>query len=253
MRRLAGAGALFIATSNYVRHRLMERGFPSDRIVLLYAGIDLTQFPVEGAVDDGRTVLTVGRLVEKKGTEYLIRAFARLRRGNPSAHLAIVGDGPLRARLERIIDDLSLGSAVTLYGAQPTATVAQLMRTASIFCLPSVRASDGDAEGLGQVLLEAGATGKPLVGTNHGGIPEIVHEGDNGFLVPERDPDALADRLERLLADPTLRRRFGRAARVTIERNFNVRNQTAMLQELYRSVARAPADRDVRGRHLAGS
>jgi colanic acid/amylovoran biosynthesis glycosyltransferase len=110
------------------------------------------------------------------------------------------------------------------------------MKKASIFCLPSVTAEDGDAEGLGNVFLEASACMKPVVGTFHGGIPEAVHEGVNGFLVPERDVNALSEHLLFLLKNPHLRRRMGDAGRKRVEKEFNILYQTKMLEQIYQHV-----------------
>lgn len=233
-KRLAREGTLFIATSEFIRSRLLELEFPADRIILHYAGIDLARFSPDAATDDGRTVVTVCRLVEKKGTRHLIRSFEQVRRIHPEARLQIVGDGPLRSSLERLVVDLGLQRGVTFSGALPNERVADLMKRCAIFCLPSVRASDGDSEGLGQVLLEAAATAKPLIGTRHGGIPEVVRDGQTGYLVPERDSSALAQRICSLLSDPGLRQRFGKSARAMAEREFDVRRQSATLADIYR-------------------
>ena len=107
------------------------------------------------------------------------------------------------------------------------------MQNASIVCQPSVTASDGDSEGLPTVVLEAAATAKPLVGTRHSGIPEIIVDGKTGFLVAERDVGALADRLLSLLGNAELRRKMGEAGRKRIEEKFDLRKQAKRLEEIY--------------------
>jgi colanic acid/amylovoran biosynthesis glycosyltransferase len=110
------------------------------------------------------------------------------------------------------------------------------VRESRLLCLPSVTAPNGDQEGLGMVLLEAAATGRPVVGTAHGGIPEAVVDGTTGYLVPEHDVTALADRLVALLRDPQLGERLGKAGRDMVVERFNLHRQTEKLESLYRSL-----------------
>jgi glycosyltransferase involved in cell wall biosynthesis len=188
--------------------------------------------PAEHEAEDP-TILSVGRLVEKKGMEYLIKAFARIAGEVPEARLEIAGDGPLRPSLERLTSDCGLSARVTLRGSLPHRAVATSMQNASIVCQPSVTAADGDSEGLPTTVLEAVATAKPLIGTRHGGIPEVVVDGATGFLVPERDVPALANRLLLLLKNAELRKRMGEAGRRRIEEHFDLRKQSRRLEEIY--------------------
>lgn len=236
IERLKREGSLFIAVSEYIRSRLLERGFPADRVVVHHIGIDPERFTPQTDNDDDRTVLTVARLVEKKGTEYLIRAVARIKSNVPDVRLEIVGDGPLRSSLEQLAERLGLSEQVVFHGALSYDGVAEAMGRASVFCLPSVIARDGDTEGMGIVLLEAAASGKPVVGTLHAGIPEAVRDGETGFLVPERDDGALADQLLRLLNNRQLRCEMGKAGRTQIEQDFDIRKQTQKLERLYLDV-----------------
>src|SRR6185437_507604 len=149
-----------------------------------YNGVDLARFPPGSGGPD--LVLFVGRLVEKKGVEILIEAFARARAARPGASLVIIGDGPLRPRLER-----RAGEGVRFLGALPPGDVADWMRRATVLAAPSVTARDGDAEGLPNVIVEAAASALPAVGSDHSGIPEAILDGETGFIVPERDAEAL--------------------------------------------------------------
>jgi glycosyltransferase involved in cell wall biosynthesis len=231
--RLRRRGTLFIAVSEFIRGRLIQSGFPSDRTIVHHNGVDVTAFaPAEHEAEDP-TILSVGRLVEKKGMEYLIKAFARIAGEVPEARLEIAGDGPLRPSLERLTSDCGLSARVTLRGSLPHRAVATSMQNASIVCQPSVTAADGDSEGLPTTVLEAVATAKPLIGTRHGGIPEVVVDGATGFLVPERDVPALANRLLLLLKNAELRKRMGEAGRRRIEEHFDLRKQSRRLEEIY--------------------
>lgn len=150
--------------------------------------------------------------------------------------LAIVGDGPLKATLQSQADSLGIGDRVRFLGARPYPEVLGLMRRAAMLVLPSVRAGDGRVEGLGMVLLEAAATGVPTIGSRIGGIPEGVVDGETGFLVPERDEEALAARMGALLDDRALRLAMGVKARALIEERFDLNRQTALLEDFYDQV-----------------
>ena len=227
--RLARGGALFLAVSEAIRGRAIAVGYPSERVVTHYNGVDLARFAV-GDGGDGRTILHVGRLVEKKGTADLLRAFAVVRGTNPDARLAIVGDGPLRGDLERLAGELGLGAAVRFAGFQP---VGEWMRRSAVLAAPSVTARDGDAEGLPTVIVEGAASGLPVVGTRHSGIPEAVLDGVSGFVVPEGDVGALAARLGELLESAELRARMGAAGRALVEAKFDAAKQIVRLEGMY--------------------
>ncbi len=231
--RLRRRGTLFIAVSEFLRGRLLQSGYPPDRTIVHYNGVDLTAFAPAAHDSEDLTILSVGRLVEKKGIEYLLEAFALVAAKLPEVRLEIAGDGPLRPSLERSTSEAGLSARVTFHGSLPHGEVASLMQNASIICQPSVTASDGDSEGLPTVVLEAAATAKPLVGTRHSGIPEIIADGKTGFLVAERDAGALADRLLSLLGNAELRRKMGEAGRKRIEEKFDLRKQAKRLEEIY--------------------
>ena len=227
-RRLIEQGDLFLAVSDALREAAVARGFPAGRTVSHRIGVDLDRFgPAE---PEPGLILHVGRLVEKKGTCVLLDAMARL----PDARLAIVGDGPLRGALAR--QAAALGDRIRFLGALPPVEVAAWMRRAWLLAAPSVTAADGDSEGLPTVIVEAAAASLPAVGTYHSGIPEAVADGETGFLVPERDAAALAGRLTALLGSAELRDRMGKAARALAQRRFDLRRQTALLEDLYDGV-----------------
>jgi colanic acid/amylovoran biosynthesis glycosyltransferase len=233
MAPLKRHGTLFLAVSEFIRQKLVNRGFPADRTLVLYTGVNLQRLKPADAYDDGRTVLTIGRLVEKKGTADLIRAIARLQSRIPDVRLEIIGDGPLRASLMQLATSLGVRQRITFHGATSHAQVIEAMQRTAVFCLPSVTAHDGDAEGLPNALLEAEAAGKPVVGSVHGGIPEAIRDGQNGFLVAERDVEALAERLWQLLEDRELRRHMGYKSRRLVEQDFDISTQARRLEEIY--------------------
>jgi colanic acid/amylovoran biosynthesis glycosyltransferase len=236
--RLARQGALFLCASAFIRERVLAMGFPAARTQVHYIGVDCMGIRPREVAEETPTILHVARLVEVKGTEYLIRGFAELAARDAEVRLDIIGDGPLKASLQALGRSLGMEQRIRFLGALPHPQVLAAMRMAAMLVLPSVRTATGRVEGLGMVLLEAAATGLPMIGSRIGGIPESVMDGETGFLVPERDAAALAARMSALLADPTLRQRMGAAARTLVEQRFNLHRQTEILEGWYDAVLR---------------
>ena len=235
-RRLAREGNLFLCVSSFIRDRVLAMGFPEERTRIHAIGVDCQAIRPRTPVEETPTILHVARLVEMKGTQYLLRALARLPPRQAGVRLVIIGDGPLRRALQALTRSLGLATRVDLLGALAHAEVMVWMRRAAMLVLPSVTTSTGRVEGLGMVLLEAAATGVPVIGSAVGGIPEGIRDGETGFLVPERDAAALAARLETLLDEPATRLRMGVQARAFVERHFDLRRQTDRLEDLYDSL-----------------
>lgn len=230
--RLMRGGDMFLTVSDALRAKALGAGFPENRTRTHYNGVDLAAFSPSGS-DDGKTILHVGRLVEKKGTAVLLRAFARVRATHPAAELAIIGEGPLRGQLDRLAGQLGLAGSVRFLGQQPPPAVAEWMRRAALLAVPSVTAGDGDAEGLPNVAVEAAAAGLAIVGSDHSGIPEAVLDGRSGFIVPEGAVEQLAQRMAELLASPGQRRQMGAAGRALAEERFDRRVQFERLETFY--------------------
>lgn len=231
-RSLKNRGNLFICVSRFIQEKAISAGFPQDKLRVHYIGVDVRAFSL--ADHSGRPViLHVARLVEKKGTRYLIEAFARIASAHPEASLLIIGDGPLQDSLRALSAELGVEGRVVFRGVQSHAEVRRAMQQASMLVLPSVTAVDGDSEGLGMVLLEAAATGLPVIGTQHGGIPEAVDDGRTGYLVPERSSDALAEAIDALLSNEGLRRSLGLAGRAMVAQRFDLRRQAHELEAHY--------------------
>ena len=229
--RLQKEGALFVACSAYVRRRAIERGYPADRTIVHSIGVDVTRFEPSLAHQREPLVLFVGRLVEKKGCRDLIEAMVEVQRRYPKAELVVIGEGPLRADCEALAAARSV--RCRFLGAQPPTVVQEWMARAAVFCVPSVVAASGDAEGFGIVFIEAQAMGLPVVSTRSGGIPEAVEDGQTGLLVPEGASRALADALLKLLQDDELWLRFSLAGRRRVLENFNLARQTERLEGIF--------------------
>jgi glycosyltransferase involved in cell wall biosynthesis len=235
-RQLARQGDLFLCASSFIRDRVLAMGFPEARTRIHYIGVDCRAIRPRDPGEETPTILHVARLVDVKGTKYLIRAFGTLVQRHANLQLVIIGDGPLQRPLQALARSLGLEHRVRFLGPLPHAQVLAWMRRAAILVLPSVRTATGRVEGLGMVLLEAAATSVPVVGSRLGGIPEGVIDGQTGFLVPERDAKALAGRMDDLLDDPATRLRMGARARALVERQFDIRRQTETLENLYDAV-----------------
>jgi colanic acid/amylovoran biosynthesis glycosyltransferase len=206
------------------------------RIELVPNSADLRRLGApNGEARDPRLVLAVARLVEKKGLDDLIEACRLLAvRGRP-VRLEIVGDGPLRGQLEGAARKAGIDAAFR--GALPQEQVLPLYRSAAVVSLPCVVVASGDRDGLPTSLLEAMALGAPVVSTPVGGISELVLHEETGLLVPERDPAALADALERLLADRELAAALARRARAHVEERFSLEQSVSTLRSLFAGAA----------------
>jgi glycosyltransferase involved in cell wall biosynthesis len=203
---------------------------PPGRVELVYHGVDLARFRPGNApprARDGRNpadpvvILSVGRLVEKKGTEVLLEALARL---SPSLHwkLVHVGAGPLRRRLERRAHALGISARVVWKGALAQGEVLAEYQKADVFALASRIAADGDRDGLPNVLAEAQTQALACVATRVSAIPELVRDGQTGLLVEQNDPDALARSLETLISSPVRRRSLGQAGQSRVLESFGL-------------------------------
>jgi len=221
---------LFIAVSEFIRNKLLEQFFPAEKVLVHYTGVDTKLFsPARGG--DEPIVLFVGRLVERKGANYLIRAMAAVQKERPEAELVVIGDGPLRFDLERQAKD-SLRKYRFL-GVQNPDAVREWMGRAAVFSLPSIKIRSGEEEAFGMVVAEAQAMQKPVVAFASGGIVEAVQHGETGLLAPERDWQTLAENLALLLKDSGLRQKFGVLGRQRVLRLFDLNTQTNALEKHY--------------------
>lgn len=233
-----GAAAI-VAVSRAMEATLIALGAPASKVHCNPYGIDCARFAGGNPAAAPPVLLAVGRLVEKKGPLLTLRAFAAVHRRRPEARLRMIGDGPLWRECASLVSELGLEKAVTMLGAQPHAVVSEEMRRARGFVQHSLEASSGDSEGTPVAVLEAGATGLPVVSTRHGGIPDVVIEGETGFLVAEGDVEGMAAALERLVTDPALASRLGAAARLRVSTHFSTRERLACLWSIVESCARS--------------
>lgn len=220
--QMFGQAAAVIAVSRSMENRLLAMGAPPAKLHYNPYGVDSAEF--QGA-DPGRCppeFLAVGNFVEKKAPHLTILAFSRVLDCCADARLTMLGDGPLRGACEDLALALGIHDRITFVGAQPHAVVARHMRASRAFVQHSVQAIDGDCEGTPVAIIEAGASGLPVVSTRHAGIRDVVIEGQTGLLVDERDIDGMAREMRRLAEKPELAAELGRAARLRVQTEFSM-------------------------------
>jgi len=245
-RRIRSAEFVLTCT-DYNRRYLETISTSSTSIYRSYHGIDLTRFRPRGEhaesliwADPPLNILSVGRFCEKKGFPYLLDACHRLKQAQVPFHCKIVGFGPLESQIQAQIATLGLDHDVTLVGKLTQDEVIEQYHQADVFVLPCLVTEDGDRDGIPNVLLEAMATGLPVVSTAISGITELVQSGKNGLLVPEKDADAIAAALTQLAHDPALRQDLGRVGSRTVHQNFTLEHNVGQVKNWLLSVLRNP-------------
>lgn len=228
-------GDIFLPISKLWMNKLIGLGCPKEKIIVQHMGVDTEKIEVKEKFSDiGEiNILTTARLVEKKGLEYSISAVARLGKKYPLIKYKIIGDGFLKETLCKLIASVGGENYIELVGPLESNVVMNYVYNSDIFILPSVTAANGDQEGIPVSLMEAMAAGLPVISTFHSGIPELVKDGESGFLVPERDVGALAEKLEYLVSHPEIWSKMGKTGRRFIEENFDIKKLNNQLAKIY--------------------
>jgi glycosyltransferase involved in cell wall biosynthesis len=233
-----------IAVSNYLRQELIASGLAPHRVVTVHNAIDPDVLVSAACVDrrkvraelgigpDAPVVLTVGRLNPEKGHRYLLESVQLACRHIPGLRVLVVGEGPLRAKLEANTRSLHLDVVVSFLDWRDD--VASLMATSDLFVLPSTR------ESFGLVILEALALGVPVIATRVGGVPEIIQTGETGILVEPRNPEALADAMIWALTNPTQAGQLARQGQAVVRQRFSVEEMTKATNRVYHEVVSSP-------------
>ncbi|HVH05012.1 MAG TPA: glycosyltransferase family 4 protein [Myxococcota bacterium] len=244
LREICREAEFVVAVSDWSRDRLRTICPDSaDKIVRVYNGIDPSEFPEQAELPERSRprILSVARLIEFKGFHHLIDACAELHRRGREFDCTIVGEGPWRARLEEQIRERGLLGVVTLAGLRTQEEVKRALLASDAFALASILDSQGACDVLPTVILEAMASGVPVVSTTLAGVPELVLDGVTGFLAAPGDPIGLADGLDKLLASRELRRACGEAGRKRLEERFaSARSAPALRERFALSAARSP-------------
>jgi len=226
-----------ITVSDFNYHYLtQELSVNREKVVKIYNGLDLDQFPYCAPDQREHMICAIGRLVEKKGFCDLITACQHLKLQGINFQCEIIGDGELKHELQQQINDLELKDIVTLKGSLPQQEIKQHLRQAAVFAAPCVVGEDGNRDGLPTVLLESMALGTPCVSTDVTGIPEVILDGQTGLMVEQRNPKSLAGALERLLKQTQLRVSLSQQARLLIESQFNIHTNAKKIRAQFRFI-----------------
>lgn len=236
LKQLFRKGQAFTVVSQHMKKRLIRLGCPAKKITLIRSGIDLRKFPIQApqALSHGEyRLLSVGRLTEKKGMDTLIKAFKQLSNKYPKAKLIIVGDGEEKQSLLRLVKKFNLDKKIVLKGALPHHEVQRELARCHLFVIACKTARNGNQEGIPNVLMEAMATGRPVISTYHAGIPELIEHQVSGYLVPERSPSKLARMMEHVMESRDEWSQIVARAREKVERSHDIAKQRAILEDLY--------------------
>ena len=236
MRELLKTIPLVLARSRSLFAALEAWGCPREKLRLNRTGIPLGDFPFaprDALVDGSWRFVQACRLIEKKGLKTTLRAFARFHERRPAARLAIAGDGPMKAELAQFARACGVGDAVEFRGFLSTSQLAALYAESHAFLHPSETTADQNQEGVPNSMLEAMATGLPVLATHHGGIPEAVTHERTGLLVPERDDEALLAAMTRLTGDAPMRASMGEAAARVVREEFEQAKAIERLEAIY--------------------
>ncbi|MBE9198295.1 MULTISPECIES: glycosyltransferase [unclassified Nodularia (in: cyanobacteria)] len=236
---LFAQGDFFLANCEYFQKKAIKLGCNPQKLVVHGSGIDSSLFPFkvrQPHIDGKIRIATTGRLVEKKGIEYAIRAVAQVIKSYPNIEYNIIGDGLLKPDLQQIIDSLNITDQVQLVGWKTQPEIVEILDNSDIFIAPCITAKDGNQDAPVNTLKEAMIMGLPVISTLHGGIPELVNNGVSGFLVPERDSNAIASKLIYLIEHPEIWSTMGQAGHAYVESHYDLNRLNDRLVEIYQQV-----------------
>ncbi len=220
-----------VVVGSHQRQWMLENGLSKDRVHLIPCGVPTSEFKPNSSKSTNVRFICVSRLVPWKGIDYSIRAFAITKQSVPNAKLIIIGKGNSQQELIKLSQNLGIESDVEFIGAQPPDRVKKELQSSTIFLQHSLTTSAA-REGFGVSITEASATGLPVVATHCGGIPDQITDGENGFLVPERDTNAMAKAMIKLGKDDVLRKRMGDLGRRRAIELFDTNILSNKLEEL---------------------
>lgn len=231
---------LILPVSEYWKSKLLDMGAPESHVFVHRVGIDVKRFSYRERIASTKPlkIITTARFVEKKGLAYAIQAVAQVKRYHPEIRFLydIIGEGPLSEEIKNLVTSLEVSDCVKLHGALPHGDVQKLLADADVFILPSIKANNGDQEGIPVSLMEAMASGMPVLSTFHSGIPELVENDVSGYLVPERDIIALAEKIVYLAERPESWPKIGQAGRDKVEKDYNKDHQNSLLIDMYHKI-----------------
>lgn len=228
----------FIAISNSIKEDMISRGIPTERIQVIYSGIDFEEFWKSShtssiempTLPEAPIIGMVGRLQPVKGHTYAIAAMLSILEQHPNAKLVLVGDGPLLEELQQQVRELNIEHSVMFLGYQDPSKIASLLKRFTVFLMPSL------SEGLGLSLIEAMSVGTPVIATEVGGMLDVVQDG-TGFLVPPQDPTAIALQVNWILDNPEEARDLGERGKESVIQRFNSKTMVEQIRDVYSHIA----------------
>ena len=238
-KNLFEIGDLFQPVSDYWKKELIKLGCKKNKISIHRMGIDVSKFSFSTMrYNDLSKIrfLSVNRLVEKKGIEYGIKAFARILEKYPNAEYCIVGDGPLKDDLLNLIETSNVKNSISVLGWMQQHDILDLMDRCTILLAPSITDSNGEKEGIPVVLMEAMAKGLAVISTFHSGIPELVIDNKTGLLVAEKDVDGLVNKMEYLISNPDKIKKMAIEARKVVEKHYKIQKLNKILLRTYQEM-----------------
>ncbi|MEA5572772.1 glycosyltransferase [Calothrix sp. UHCC 0171] len=248
-KELFRKGDLFLTNCNFFRDRAIKIGCKDSKIIVHGSGIDCDKFKFKKryfnsivkshnqANNSKIQIVTTGRLIEKKGIEYSLLAVIKVLNIYQNVEYKIIGKGYLEEHLQKLIHEFAVGDKVQLLGWKNQQEIIDILDNSHIFIAPSVTSKDGNQDAPVNTLKEAMSMGLAVIGTHHGGIPELVEDGVSGFLVPERDVDAIADKIIYLIENPEICLSMGKAGRSYVEKHYNMHKLNQELVNIYQQVS----------------
>ncbi len=215
------ASALIVVSQD-MRDQLIKLGASKNKIIVNPYGVDISQFRGADPEKAAPIVVTVGRFVDKKAPHLTLLAFREVLMIYPEARLIMIGDGPLFEACTQLAKSLCISHAVEFRGSRSHAEVAEVLRQSRVFAQHSIQTSDGDSEGTPVAVIEASATGLPVVATRHAGIKDVVIDGETGILIEEGDIDGMGQAMSQLLENPLLSARYGKKGRERVIREYSM-------------------------------
>ena len=221
-----------IVVSRHMENQLLDLGAPREKLFYNCYGVDLTKFSKNKEILPNKLLISVGRFVDKKAPYFVLLAFKKVLDVHSDAKLMMIGDGYLLDSTKNLASYLVIADAVEFMGSIDHAETIEQMNKSSVFVQHSITAGDNDREGTPNTILEAGACGLPVVSTRHAGIPDVIVEGETGFLVDEGDVDQMAEHLVYLLNHPSIAQEMGKKARKVIEEKFTLEQSIGNLKRI---------------------
>ena len=223
-----------LVNSNYLKNNLLALNAPESKIKMIHVGVDVNKFPfIKRNQSKVFKMITVGRLIHLKGQHLGVKVVSELKKRSYLINYTIVGDGEEKENLQKQVETLNLQDEVQLVGAKNQEEIKQYFNENNLFLMTSITDVDGRAEGQGLVTAEAQATGLPVVAFNSGGVGETIENNSTGFLVTDKDVEAMVNKIEVLIKDPNLCQQMGIQARKLVEEKFNNKVQTQKVIENY--------------------